>query len=224
MEPVRMSRQSNDRPGHNEEVHSVAALVGAFVLGSVPCSQIAARWRAGVDLRRVGTGTVSGTSLFRVAGFGPLAIAGIGDVAKGAAAPLLAGDRPLLAACCAGLAVAGHNWSPFLHGAGGRGLSPAIGALLVEAWPGAIVLLGGMALGRVVHSTGLGSFLAGAALVPVVAITHGSFGALTGVCVVVPMWCKRVLGNRPPARRTVSVYLHRLLFDRDPEPAAVDDR
>jgi glycerol-3-phosphate acyltransferase PlsY len=196
-------------------VNAVASLVVAFVAGAIPFSNVAARRRAGVDLRDVGTGTVSGTSLFRVAGFGALAVAGVLDVAKGAAGPLLAGDRHVLAALCAGLAVAGHNWSPFLRGAGGRGISPALGALLVVAWPGTLVLLAGLVLGRFVRQTGLGSFVAQIALTPVTALTHGSVGALSGVCVATPMLLKRLLGNRPPARRDARTYLRRLVFDRD---------
>src|SRR4051794_12453048 len=127
-----------------------ARVVGvSFALGAVPFSNIAARAKAGVDLRVVGNGTVSGTNLFHVAGFGPLAVAGVCDVAKGAVGPLLAGrDRPVLAAVAGGAAVAGHNWSPFLRGAGGRGISPAIGALAVSEWTGAALLLGALAVGR----------------------------------------------------------------------------
>src|SRR5437660_880085 len=81
------------------------------------------------------------------AGFRVLAVAGVLDVAKGAVGPLLAGrDRPALAAAAAAAGVAGHNWSPFLRGAGGRGISPAIGALLAGAPVGAAVLLGGLAV------------------------------------------------------------------------------
>src|SRR5689334_1404264 len=164
----------------------------AFLAGSIPFSNLAARRRAGVDLRDVGTGTVSGTSLYDVAGFGPLAAAGVCEVAKGAVGPLLAGrDRPVLAAVAGGLAVAGHNWSPFLRGAGGRGLSPTIGALLPRAWPGAVVVLGGMTLGRFARQTGLGSFVAQCALVPFLARTRGRNAALAGACVVVPMFVKR---------------------------------
>jgi glycerol-3-phosphate acyltransferase PlsY len=134
--------------------------------------------------------------------------------------PLLAGERPAVRAVCAGVAVAGHNWSPFLRGAGGRGLSPAIGALLATAWPGAVLLLGGMVLGRAVRETGLGSFVAQVALVPVLGATHGGAGALAGTCVAVPMLVKRVLGNRAPPRRGVGVYVHRLLFDNDREVVA----
>jgi acyl phosphate:glycerol-3-phosphate acyltransferase len=197
-------------------VHAVVATAVAFLVGAIPFSQIAARWRAGVDLRRVGSGTVSGTSLFRVAGFGPLAVAGVCDVAKGAAGVAVAGSRPALAALCGGLAVAGHNWSPFLRGAGGRGISPAIGALLAQAWPGAVVLLAGLVLGRLVHETGLGSFLADAAVVPVTTLTHGPAGAFAGLCVVVPMLVKRALGNARPPDPSARAYLHRLLYDQDP--------
>jgi glycerol-3-phosphate acyltransferase PlsY len=198
-------------------------LATAFVAGAVPCSNIAARRRAGVDLRTVGTGTVSGTSLYGVAGFGPLAVAGVCDVAKGAVGPLLAGRRrPVLAALAGGLAVAGHNWSPFLRGAGGRGISPAIGALLPTGWPGSVTLLGGLAAGRVARHTGLGSFLAQAALVPLLGATHGRRGALAGACVVAPMWAKRLAGNAPPDEPSLRVYARRLLFDADTsrEPAA----
>src|SRR5713226_6576931 len=139
-------------------MQAAGILVVAFAAGAIPFSYVAARRARGVDLRRVGTGTVSGTSLYRVAGFGPLAVAGVLDVAKGAAGPALAtaAGHPALAALAGGAAVAGHNWSPFLRGAGGRGLSPALGALLVVAWPGTVLLLAGMALGRIVRETGIG--------------------------------------------------------------------
>jgi glycerol-3-phosphate acyltransferase PlsY len=187
----------------------------AFGVGAIPFSNIAAHRRAGVDLREVGTGTVSGTSLFHVTGFGTLAIAGVLDVAKGAAGPLLAGDHHALAAVCAGLAVTGHNWSPFLRGSGGRGISPALGAFCVVAWPGAVVLLAGLVLGRIVRRTGFASFVAEVALVPVTAATHGPVGALAGVCVATPMLVKRVVGNAPPDPRDARTYTHRLLFDND---------
>jgi acyl phosphate:glycerol-3-phosphate acyltransferase len=196
-------------------LEAAAIATVAFFAGAIPFSNIAARRRAGVDLREVGTGTVSGTSLFRVTGFGALAVAGILDVGKGTVGPLLATGHPSLAAVCAGLAVTGHDWSPFLRGAGGRGIAPALGGLLVVAWPGAVVLLAGLVLGRFARQTGFGSFVGEAALVPVTALTHGPTGVLAGVCVATPMMLKRILGNAPPQRPETRVYLHRLLFDRD---------
>lgn len=194
---------------------TLAVLVLAFGAGSIPFSNIAAKLTRGVDLRTVGSGTVSGTSLFRVAGFPALAVAGVFDVAKGAIGPALAGDRVGLAAIAGGLAVAGHNWSPFLRGAGGRGVAPALGALLVQAWPGAIFLLGGLVVGKAFRNTGLGGFVAEVFLAPVLAVLEGAAGGLVGAMVALPMLGKRLLGNGRPARDGVRSYLERLLYDRE---------
>jgi len=192
-------------------------MVAAYLAGSIPFSQIAARLTRGVDLRTVGTGTVSGTGLYRVAGFGPLAVAGSLDVAKGAVGPLLAGrDRPVLAALAGGAAVAGHNWSPLLRGAGGRGISPALGALLVNGGEGTALLLTGLAAGRLVRRTSVGCFAAFLALGPVLAARRGRRGALAALAVLVPMVTKRITGNRPPTGDRRRAYLYRLVFDEDP--------
>jgi glycerol-3-phosphate acyltransferase PlsY len=204
-------------------VKAPAVLAWSFAAGSVPSSQIAARVRAGVDLREVGSGTVSGTSLFAVAGFVPLAVSGIADIAKATVGPVLAGsDRPVLAALAGGVAIAGHNWSPFLRGAGGRGFAPSLGALGVNAPLGVPVMLGGLVAGRAARQTGLGGFVAQCALVPVLARAYGPRGALVAACVIAPMWAKRLAGNAPPAAPTARVYLRRLLFDQD-TPAASDE-
>ena len=191
-------------------------LVFAFLVGAVPFSNIAAHLTRGVDLRTVDSGTVSGTGLYKVAGFGPLAVAGILDVGKGAVGPLLAGtDRPALAAVAGGLAVVGHDWSPFLAGAGGRGISTAMGALLVTAWPGTVLLLAGLVLGRLIDQAGLGGFLADVVLTPFLGVTMGAAAALAGAAVVVPMLVKRVAGNAPPGHPRLRIYARRLLFDCD---------
>jgi glycerol-3-phosphate acyltransferase PlsY len=191
-------------------------LLIAFFVGAVPFSNIAAHLTRGVDLRTVDSGTVSGTGLYKVAGFGPLAIAGVLDVGKGAVGPLLAGhDRPALAAVAGGLAVIGHDWSPFLSGAGGRGISTAMGALLVTAWPGTILLLLGMALGRIIDQAGFGSFVADVVMVPFLGTVMGAAAALAGAAVVIPMLIKRVTGNAPPIEPGPRVYTRRLLFDCD---------
>lgn len=192
-------------------------LVLAFVAGSIPFSNLVARVVKGVDLRDTPYGTVGGTSIYRVAGFWPLAVAGILDMTKGAIGPLLAGDDGTLAALAGGAAVIGHNWSPFLGGKGGRGVAPALGALAVTAWPGMIVLLGSMVLGKAVRETGLGGFVGEVALTPVLAVTHGACGAVAGGAVAVPMLAKRVLANSRPSTPGLEPYVRRLLFDRDPD-------
>lgn len=209
--------REDPNPSRNRVVLSGAAIIGAsYLVGSIPFAQIASELTTGTDLRTVGSGTVSGTNLHEVAGFGPLAVSGVLELAKGAVGPLLAGkDRPVVRALAAGAAVVGHNWSPFLRGAGGRGISPATGALLVTAPAGAVVLLGGMAVGRLAGETAIGSVFADVALVPVVRAVHGAAWSV-GVAVLAPMLVKRLVGNHLPASGSNGrIYLNRLLYDRD---------
>lgn len=209
-----------------------AVLALAYLGGAVPFSNLVSARVSGVDLRRVGTGTVSGTGLYRVAGFKPLVLAGILDVVKGAAVAALArvvGRQPggtseatrwrapsPIEGAAAGMVVAGHNWSPYLDGAGGRGVSPALGAFGVVAPEASGLLLAGLVVGRLTRETGLGTFASQVALVPLLGATRGRRGALAGGAVLAPMLLKRLLGNgRPKPDAGRRVYLARLLYDRD---------
>lgn len=201
------------------------ALPVAYLVGGIPFANLAAARTRGVDLRTVGTGTVSGTGLFAVAGFRVLAVAGVLEVAKGAVGPLLAGgDDPGRRALAAAAAVSGHNWSPWLGGAGGRGISPAIGALLVAAPTGAATLVAGLAGGRVARATAVGSLLADAAVIPVSLRRHGRGGAMAAAAVLAPMLAKRLAGNQRPPRRSLATYGWRLLLDRDDRRAPAGSR
>ena len=196
-----------------------AVLVTSFAIGAIPFSGAAARITAGVDLRAHGTGTVSGTGLYEVAGFAPLALAGSLDVAKGAVGPLLATPRrPRLAALAAAATICGHNWSPLLKGAGGRGISPALGATLVLAPEASAVIATGLAAGRIRHESGFGTFLALVALFPLLTVTRRRHGLALAACIAIPMMAKRLAGNRPPESRLGPALVARLLYDRDLAP------
>ena len=154
----------------------------------------------------------------------PLAAAGLLEVAKGAVGPLLAGRRhPVVAASATAASIVGHNWSPWLRGAGGRGISPALGALGVAAPAAAGSLLAGMVGGRLAGQTAIGSLLGDALAVPAARAAHGRAAGWAAGAAIVPMLVKRVMGNHPADPRRLSTYLWRLLFDRDtrlPGPVA----
>ena len=203
-------------------VEACAVLIASLLLGTVPFCNLVAQWGAGVDLRAYGSGTVSGSSLYTVAGLKALLVGGLLDVGKGAGVGLLAGgsSQPKLTALAAALAISGHNWSPFCKGAGGRGLAPSLGLMAVVVWPGAVILLAGLALGRLAGATGLGCFVAYMALCPVLALTYGGNGALIGAAIVAPMLLKRVMGNHPPTAPLPRSIVSRILLDRDPVTAS----
>jgi len=104
----------------------------AYLLGSIPFSYLVAR-RAGVDVRKVGSGNVGATNVMRSAGRVAGVVAFLLDASKGAVAALLAqrldpgGALPPLAAACA---VLGHMFPIWLGFTGGKGVATGAGAFL----------------------------------------------------------------------------------------------
>jgi glycerol-3-phosphate acyltransferase PlsY len=110
-----------------------AALVAAYLLGSVPSGVLVGRLWRGVDVRQHGSGQTGATNVLRTIGWKAAAIVTVLDVGKGTAAMLLggwlAGTEGNLVA---GIAVlTGHNWPVWVGFRGGRGVMPAVGASLV---------------------------------------------------------------------------------------------
>ncbi|MGH3402247.1 MAG: glycerol-3-phosphate acyltransferase [Streptosporangiaceae bacterium] len=184
-------------------------LIAAYLAGAIPVSNIVARRVRRVDLRQVGSGASSPSNLFQQAGLWPTVAAGLFEVGKGAVGPALATGQPLWAVSLAGfLAVAGHNWSPFLKGGGGRGLSTATGALAIVAWPGAVLLCAGLAGGAAARHVYIGMSVALAGLIPLLYLVDGTGQAIAGAVVVLPIGAKTV------------VLMYRRHRDAASEPAA----
>jgi acyl phosphate:glycerol-3-phosphate acyltransferase len=114
-----------------------AALFG-YLLGSLPLGFLIARARAGVDLRRVGSGNVGATNVYRTAGRTLGVLVMMVDVLKGAGsvwlARLLFSGGADYAAALAGLgAVVGHIYPVWLRFVGGKGVAVACGVFAVLA-------------------------------------------------------------------------------------------
>lgn len=109
----------------------MAWAIVALLIGSVPFSVIIARYALGIDLRTVGDGNPGATNVLRAGGlrWGALALAL--DFLKGAVPVGLAhfvGDvrgAPLVAVALA--PVAGHAFSPWLRGRGGKAVAATFG-------------------------------------------------------------------------------------------------
>ncbi|MBM3321742.1 MAG: glycerol-3-phosphate 1-O-acyltransferase PlsY [Candidatus Eisenbacteria bacterium] len=144
-----------------------AALLAAFLLGSIPFGYLVPRLARGIDIRTVGSGNPGFTNVFRAAGPAPGIAVLLADAGKGVLAVLL--GRALgeaNGAAAAGVAaIAGHVWTPFLRFRGGKGVATAAGVFFVllplEAGIALAVFLAAVFSTRYVS---LGSVLGAAAL------------------------------------------------------------
>ena len=109
-------------------------VVVAYLVGGIPWGIIVTRLAGKPDPRTVGSGRTGGANVMRTAGIGWAALSGILDVFKGVVVVLLArlaGGGTVLAVLAALAAILGHSRSPFIGLKGGRGVSVALGSLLV---------------------------------------------------------------------------------------------
>ncbi len=112
------------------------ALVGGYLLGSIPFGLVLTRLAGYGDIRKIGSGNIGATNVLRT-GNKPLALAVLLlDSGKGAIAVLLAAAFGDDAALAAGLgAVLGHLFPVWLGFKGGKGVATTFGTLLALAWP-----------------------------------------------------------------------------------------
>lgn len=158
-------------------------VVVAYLLGSIPFGYLIVRLRAGADVRETGSGGTGATNVSRRAGKLAGVLTLVLDVAKGAAAVLLA-SRLLTPDYgpnwfIAGAAVAtilGHCFPPWLGFRGGKGVATGIGAFLVLT-PLAVVAVGILFMIIVWRTRyiSLGSITAAAALPLFILLQHFFF-------------------------------------------------
>ena len=112
------------------------ALLGGYLLGSIPFGLVLTRLAGLGDIRKIGSGNIGATNVLRT-GSKPLALAVLLlDSGKGAVAVLLAarlGEDAALSAAFG--AVLGHLFPVWLGFKGGKGVATTLGTLLALAWP-----------------------------------------------------------------------------------------
>lgn len=170
-----------------------AIVLFGYLIGSLPTGLIVIRLVKGLDIRRVGSGNIGATNVYRVAGLPTALLVLAVDMVKGALPVFLARtwDRPEVMVVLAGIAaIMGHNWSMFLRFAGGKGIATSFGVLLALSPPTAAVAASVWAVVAVLtRYSSLASLLA-VATVPLVMwrraepAAHLSFGALALVFAV----------------------------------------
>lgn len=147
-----------------------AALVGAYLVGSISTAIIVVKLAKGDDIRKLGSGNAGATNVLRAAGKG-LGIATLAlDVLKGVVAVLLMAWvtwDPRWTGAAAVAAVLGHVFPCFFGFRGGKGVATAMGAFAVLAPLATLATIGsGLLVIAVSRYVSLGS-ITGACLLPV---------------------------------------------------------
>jgi glycerol-3-phosphate acyltransferase PlsY len=108
----------------------IPAILIGYAFGSLPIGYLVAHSAGGVDLRRVGSGNVGATNVYRSTSLRIAIAVMLADMGKGAGAVLLAGGGANAAA--AGVAaVIGHVYPVWLRFRGGKGVATASGVFAV---------------------------------------------------------------------------------------------
>ena len=136
-------------------------IVLAFFVGAVNPATLIARV-LGHDLRTAGSGNPGATNAGRVLGPRWGVLVALLDVLKGLAPTIVAahwlGDHVAYAVGLA--AVAGHVWSPYLRGRGGKGVATTLGTLLgVHPWLALVVIAAFAGTVVAVRRVSIGSIL-----------------------------------------------------------------
>jgi glycerol-3-phosphate acyltransferase PlsY len=125
-------------------VQIAAAVVGGYLLGSIPFGVIVMKAAGAGDPRAIGSGNIGATNVLRSGRRDLAALTLVGDGGKGALAVLVAwlatrGQSDMVQAVLTGLAGGaaffGHLFPVWLGFKGGKGVATFFGTLLAAAWP-----------------------------------------------------------------------------------------
>jgi len=119
-------------------IHSVLAVVLAYLIGAVPCGYLIGKWFYGKDLRTFGSGNIGATNAYRAFGIKAGLAVFFCDFMKGFIAAHLGMPVPLVVLACAVASIVGNDWSIFLKFKSGKGVACGVGAFTYICWPAAL--------------------------------------------------------------------------------------
>jgi acyl phosphate:glycerol-3-phosphate acyltransferase len=157
-----------------EVFHVLSALVGGYLLGSIPFGVILTRAFGAGDLRQIGSGNIGATNVLRTGRKGLAAGTLVLDMAKGAAAVCIArAIDPHLTLIAGAGAFFGHLYPVWLGFKGGKGVAVMLGISLALIWQVGLIFaavwLGMLAISRISSIGGMAAALSA----PVAAFAFG---------------------------------------------------
>ena len=123
----------------------MTSLFIGYLLGSIPTAYIVTKLKKGVDIRDLDTGNVGAASVLRTSGFWEGLVVLLADIAKGAAAILVAQALGVSQFWVLGAGVAailGHSFPIYIGFRGGQGVATIIGVFLTLTPEAAGITLG----------------------------------------------------------------------------------
>lgn len=152
-------------------------VLASYLVGAIPTSYLTVRIVKGQDLRRLGSGNLGATNLYRVLGWRYAVPVALFDVLKGAVPVILfaprAGDGHLVALLLGAAAVIGHVFPVFLKFRGGKGVATAAGVVLGMApWAFMIALVTWAVVVKASGYVSLASITAAVVLPPAMYFLH----------------------------------------------------
>lgn len=125
----------------------IIAVVGAYLIGSIPTGYIVVKLFTGQDIRKSGSGSTGATNVKRIMGKKWFFIVMFLDAFKGALPVILAkvfatvfvsiGLVPVL---CAIAAILGHSKSIFLKFTGGKSVASGVGTIIALNWQVGLII------------------------------------------------------------------------------------
>ena len=124
------------------------AMVGGYLLGSIPFGVIVTRLGGAGDVRAIGSGNIGATNVLRTGRRDLALLTLLGDGGKGAVAVLFAWlatregaaeQQAVLTSLAAGAAFLGHLFPVWLKFKGGKGVATFLGIMLAACWPVGLV-------------------------------------------------------------------------------------
>jgi glycerol-3-phosphate acyltransferase PlsY len=170
-----------------------AALIGAYLLGSIPTAYIIGKFRKGMDIREVGSKNMGAMNVIYNVGFWWGALVLAIDIGKGVIAMFIAKmlNIPELAYYAVGVVVImGHNFPVFLKFRGGKGGATAVGVLSYLMFPfGFLIGLGVFVLFMLITRFPTLSYGIGLLTFPFVGWLHyhnGNWVVFSAIVVAIP--------------------------------------
>ncbi len=175
-------------------IYIVLYIMAAYLVGAIPFGLIIPKLYGTPDIRKVGSGNVGATNVYRACGASGALIVTLLDIAKGAVPVLLAGavytnripiESEYFRLAVGFAAILGHIFPPYLKFKGGKGVNTALGVFVTLIPIPTLIALGSFIIVvAITKYVSLGSIVAAGVLFGVILVMrYGGLGTIHPVYV-----------------------------------------